>query len=153
MVQQGDLVITSLMDIYRDVYVFFHHIVTNASLNFLLGQATKFPNPDVVDPTRAKSTYTVCNDSYSVLADDFAVEAITEMVQTILGQKNIRRAVGDAGQLLGLRKMSNGTENYVYLQTDGSLTAWPTRMHVVVSTAPSPKLCPKLLISLLKYDD
>jgi hypothetical protein len=142
MVQQGGLPMASLSDIFRDVC--FLSTYYHRKLSILFAQATKFPDPDRVDPTRSKATYSICGiDFYNFLEDDFAIDAITEMVRIILGQKNVRRAAGDAGRLVGFKKTTKETEHFVYLQTDGNLSPWPTRMHVVVSANYSSKLYPK----------
>lgn len=47
--------------------------------------------------------------------------------------KNVRRAEGNAGKLVGFSKVVLETENNVYIMPNGTLSAWPGSMHIVVS--------------------
>jgi hypothetical protein len=62
------------------------------------------------------------------------VQTVTEIVKAFFDLKNIRRTTGDAGKLVGFQEKVNESAKDVYMQIDGSLTPWPTSMHVAVST-------------------
>jgi cytochrome P450 len=99
----------------------------NAHLN-----PVDFPNPTKVDPTRPRSSYNLNGTGFhECIAVSYSVQSIAEIVKVIFGLKNLRRAAGDAGRLVGFTEIENETEVNVYLTSKGTTSAWPGSMHLV----------------------
>lgn len=62
----------------------------------------------------------------------FAQQTICEIVKVVFKLKNVRRAAGDAGKLVGFTEVINKTETDFYIQRNGSVSTWPGSMHIVV---------------------
>lgn len=60
-------------------------------------------------------------------------EVAPQVLRSIFKLKNIRRAEGVAGQLVGAAIETLGTDTPFYLDTRGLVSSWPGSMTVVVS--------------------
>ncbi|KAJ7327590.1 heme peroxidase [Mycena albidolilacea] len=100
----------------------------NAHLN-----ATDFPNPTQVDPTRPASAYATQNGTGFHVCPGVSLTELTmlEIVKAVFGLKNVRRAPGDAGLLAGFTQLVNETETKVYITPYGTTSAWPGSMTLV----------------------
>ncbi|KAF8579879.1 heme peroxidase [Ramaria rubella] len=103
----------------------------NAHLN-----PTDFPNPTNVDPTRPKASYNLNGTGFHGCPGvSYAEHTIAEILKVIFGLKNVRRAQGDAGKLVGFTTVINETETNVYVQPNGTTSPWPGSMHLVYDEA------------------
>ncbi|KAF9258714.1 heme peroxidase [Marasmius fiardii PR-910] len=101
----------------------------NAHLN-----ANDFPNPTKVDPTRPASSYGYNGVGFhKCLGIAFAEQTITEIVRVVFSLKNVRRAPGNDGKLVGFTELQNETATNVYLTDYGTTSAWPGSMILAVS--------------------
>jgi cytochrome P450 len=99
----------------------------NAHLN-----PAEFPNPTSVDPTRPRSLYNLNGAGFHGCPGvSYAEHCIAEIVKVVFGLKNMRRAPGDAGRLVGFTHQEFGTETNVYMTPKGTTSAWPGAMHLV----------------------
>jgi len=99
----------------------------NAHLN-----PADFPNPTEVNPRRPKDSYSLNGTGFhSCPGYAYAEQTITEIVRVVFSLKNVRRAEGNAGKLVGFSKVVLETENNVYIMPNGTLSAWPGSMHIV----------------------
>jgi linoleate 10R-lipoxygenase len=62
----------------------------------------------------------------------YAQLTIVEIVKAIFSLKNVRRAPGNAGKQQRFTEIINDTETDFYVQRNGSVSAWPGSMHIVV---------------------
>ncbi|KAG7090385.1 hypothetical protein E1B28_009504 [Marasmius oreades] len=98
----------------------------NAHLN-----PADFPNPTTADPTRPASSYSYNGTGFhKCLGIAFAEQTITEIVKVVFGLKNVRRAAGNDGKLLGFTDIQNGTPTKVYLTDYGTTSPWPGSMYL-----------------------
>ncbi|KAF9257706.1 heme peroxidase [Marasmius fiardii PR-910] len=96
----------------------------NAHLN-----ATDFPNPTKVDPTRPASSYNYNGVGFhKCLGIAFAEQTITEIIRVVFSLKNVRRAPGNDGKLIGFTEIQNQTPTNVYVTDYGTTTPWPGSM-------------------------
>ncbi|KAF9257871.1 heme peroxidase [Marasmius fiardii PR-910] len=96
----------------------------NAHLN-----ATDFPSPTKVDPTRPASSYNYNGVGFhKCLGVAFAEQTITEIVRVVFRLKNVRRAPGNDGKLVGFTELQNETPTNVYLTDYGTTSPWPGSM-------------------------
>jgi linoleate 10R-lipoxygenase len=102
-------------------------------LTFSPLQPTDFPNPTAVDPTRPRASYNLNGTGFHGCPGvTYAEQTIAEIVKVVFGLKNVRRAPGTAGQLVGYTTVINETETNVYVHPNGSTSPWPGSMHLVV---------------------
>ncbi|KAF5365312.1 hypothetical protein D9758_005455 [Tetrapyrgos nigripes] len=99
----------------------------NAHLN-----PTDFPNPTTIDPTRPASSYSYNGVGFhKCLGIAFAEQTITAIVGVVFSLKNVRRAPGNDGKLVGFTELQNATPTKVYVTDYGTTTPWPGAMHLV----------------------
>ncbi|KAF8516240.1 heme peroxidase [Gautieria morchelliformis] len=99
----------------------------NAHLN-----PTDFPNPTAVDPTRPRAAYSLNGTGFHGCPGvAYAEQTIAEILKVVFGLKNVRRAPGKAGQLVGYTTVINETETNVYVHPNGTTSPWPASMHLV----------------------
>ena len=63
----------------------------------------------------------------------YAEQTIAEILKVVFKLKNVRRAAGDAGKLVGFKTVINETETNVYITPNGTTSSWPGSMYLVVS--------------------
>ncbi|KAG6852246.1 hypothetical protein C0991_001607, partial [Blastosporella zonata] len=99
----------------------------NAHLNPL-----DFPDPTSVNPSRPASAYNYINGTgfHSCPGVAYSILTITEIVKTVFGLKNIRRAPGNAGILRGFTDILHETESDSFIQRNGTVSAWPGSMYL-----------------------
>jgi hypothetical protein len=88
------------------------------------------------DPTRPASAYATQNGTGFHVCPGVSLTELTmlEIVKAVFGLKNMCRAPGDAGLLAGFRQLVNETETKVYITLNGTTSAWPGSMTLVVSS-------------------
>ncbi|KAF8628091.1 hypothetical protein AX15_004094 [Amanita polypyramis BW_CC] len=70
-----------------------------------------FPEPQTVDPTRDASAYQVNGGGFHLcIGVSFAIQVISEILRIVYNLKNVQRAPGDAGRLVGTTKIFNLVE-------------------------------------------
>ena len=79
---------------------------------------------------------------------------IPEMIKVIFRLKNLRRADGVAGKLVGFTASQYGTDSLLYLDATGNVTPWPGAMTLVVRDMRRCNCAGVVLIfACLQYDD
>ncbi|KAJ7448053.1 heme peroxidase [Mycena latifolia] len=107
----------------------------NAHLN-----PNDFPNPTTIDPTRAASSYSLTGSgSHNCIGDTYVLQTIAETVKVIFKLKNVQRAAGNSGKLAGFKIIVDEAETNIYLTPYGTISPWPSSMHLVVSATPAPR--------------
>ncbi|KAF8662084.1 hypothetical protein AX16_001194 [Volvariella volvacea WC 439] len=99
----------------------------NAHLN-----PEEFPNPTAVDPRRPKASYNLNGTGFHGCPGvTYAEQTIAEIVKVVFSLKNVRRAPGNAGKLVGFTEVINETETNVFIKPNGTLSSWPGSMYLV----------------------
>jgi len=99
----------------------------NAHLN-----PAEFPNPTAVDPRRPKGAYNLNGSGFHNCAGvAYAEQTIAEIVKVVFRLRNVRRAPGNAGRLVGFKTVVNETETNMFVKPNGTLTTWPGSMVLV----------------------
>ncbi|KAJ7208882.1 heme peroxidase [Mycena pura] len=110
----------------------------NADLN-----PADFPNPTSVDPSRPASAYNLNGTGFHLCPGvALAVQTIAEVLKVVFKLKNVRRAPGNDGTMLGFKTIVNETETNVYLTPYGTTSPWPGSMNLVVRSIVSLSTCP-----------
>jgi cytochrome P450 len=92
-----------------------------------------FPDPKTVNPRRPPASYNLNGAGFhNCPGTAYAQVTIVEIVKAVFQLKNVRRAPGDAGKLHRITEIINETETDFYIQRNGSVSAWPGSMHIVV---------------------
>ncbi|RDB16365.1 Psi-producing oxygenase A [Hypsizygus marmoreus] len=92
----------------------------------------EFPNPAAVDPRRPASIYNLNGAGFhNCPGTTYAQQTIAEIVKVVFKLKNIRRAPGDAGKLVGFSEMIRGSEAQYYVTRNGAVSSWPGSLHLV----------------------
>ncbi|KAK1217118.1 hypothetical protein PQX77_020235 [Marasmius sp. AFHP31] len=87
---------------------------------------TDFPDPTKVDPTRPESSYCYNGTGFHKCpGTTYSEQTITEILKVVFSLKNVRRAPGNDGKLLGFKKIVNETPIPVYLTPYGTTSPWP----------------------------
>ncbi|KAI0683948.1 heme peroxidase [Cytidiella melzeri] len=115
-VEAGDIVFVSLANANRD--------------------PTAFPNPLVIDPNRSPSSHHLQNSGFddnddNALGQWMLEEIAPQVLRSIFRLKNVRRAEGVAGSLVGAAMNTHGTNTPFYLDVKGLVSPWPGSMTVV----------------------
>jgi linoleate 10R-lipoxygenase len=93
----------------------------------------EFPEPTSVNPRRPQASYNLNGIGFhNCPGTTYAQLTIVEIVKAIFSLKNVRRAPGNAGKLKRLTEIINETETDFYIQRNGSVSAWPGSMHIMV---------------------
>ncbi|KAH7885086.1 heme peroxidase [Phlebopus sp. FC_14] len=88
-----------------------------------------FPDPLTVDPTRDPSKYQLNGGGFhQCIGVAFAVRVIADTLKVVYSLKNVRRGPGDSGHMHKITKVINEVETNQYLESDGTLSDWPTPM-------------------------
>ena len=114
---------------YVSPFPFFSLLMTLSNY-----QPADLPNPTKVDPTRPKDAYNLNGTGFhNCPGVTYAEQTITEIVKVVFKLKNVRRAAGNAGKLVGFKTVINETETNVYITPNGTLSPWPGSLYLVVS--------------------
>ncbi|KAF8627576.1 hypothetical protein AX15_004356 [Amanita polypyramis BW_CC] len=88
-----------------------------------------FSKPETVDPARDPNLYQLNGGGFHLcIGVSFAVQVISDTLRIVYNLKNVQRAPGDAGRLVGITKSINAVETNQYIKPDGTITDWPVSM-------------------------
>ncbi|KAF8532744.1 heme peroxidase [Gautieria morchelliformis] len=83
-----------------------------------------------VNPRRPQSELSFVPGAHSSLDQEFSNKTMAHVLRAVFGQKNLRRAPGESGQLTRFTENLHGTSQKLYIDTKGQSTSWPYSMHV-----------------------
>ena len=91
-------------------------------------QVDAFPNPEILDTTRASGRYIHSDGCFKVLGEELTLKVMAEVLRGILSFDNVRRGPGQSGNLSRFEDKALPMLRYAYLDEKMTPSAWPTSM-------------------------